>query len=309
MAEDRLDYAERLLVKHVREAADSIERKLMEMHEKLDESSGKVEKFEAYPLAGALDQYRQFAPNTPAGEKAKLETAYTASQPIREINAQRARNNALVKAKFEAMVQNAGIPTKYRRPKPRSRWGVGEWVDEEWFSGFKACIPVVDPWMMLENNYREKLIQIERWQQEVSAAEQKAKAAKEQAEAAVRMKALVMILAKKYECAEDADEVLETLLKRNKYLRLAHYLRRNRGDWNDGYEFARIGLRNFTVETDVDRAIKEEISDLADGDDCDDCDGRVFRDCTWNYDRLFGLVAPVELFSDYQELWEAMSQW
>lgn len=306
MAEDRLDYAEKMLVKQVREAADTIERKLLEMHEKLDESSGKVEQFEAYPLAGALSQYGQFSPNTPAGEKTKLEKAYAVSQPLREINAQRARNNALVKAKFEAMVKNAGIPTTYRKPKPRSRWGSSEWVDQEWFSGFKACIPVVDPWGMLESGYKEKLRQIERWQQEVEAAEHKAKAAKEQAEAAVRMKALVMILAQKYECGEDAAEVLVTLLNRNKYLRLAHYLRRNRNDWNEGYDLARIGLREFVVETDVDRAIEDEISDLAEGEDCD---GRVFRDCTWNYDRIFGLVEPVELFSDYQKLWEAMSQW
>jgi hypothetical protein len=75
----------------------------------------------------------------------------------------------------------------------------------------------------------------------------------------------------------------------------------NRGDWNDGYSYAKTGLEGFSIETSQDQEIYNCVSDIC--DDYEDVDGRYFRDCTWSYDVLFGMVAEQqpELYKDYEK--------
>ena len=89
------------------------------------------------------------------------------------------------------------------------------------------------------------------------------------------------------------------LLKRCKYMRLAHYLRKNRNDWSDGPDFARQGLDGFSAETPQDQEILRDLCPLVEDWDGD---GRVFRDTKWSYDALFGLVNP-DLLADYEKWW------
>ena len=93
-------------------------------------------------------------------------------------------------------------------------------------------------------------------------------------------------------------DIKEAVLAKDKYLRLAVYLALNRGDWNDGPSYAETGLQGFKVETDTDRAIYDDINGhIVDWDG----DGRVFRDCEWNYDRISALAKP-EVVALYSEL-------
>jgi hypothetical protein len=115
---------------------------------------------------------------------------------------------------------------------------------------------------------------------------------------------IVIELIKKYDISvedgiPDASEILDVILEKDKYLRLAHYLLKNREDWNDGYSYAECGLNGFEVETDVDHKIFGDISSCM-GENWDG-DGRVFRSCEWNYDRLFSMANP-DLYQDYLQI-------
>lgn len=96
----------------------------------------------------------------------------------------------------------------------------------------------------------------------------------------------------------DAGDILDHLLGKNKYLRLAHYLQMNRSDWSDGYNYAETGLNGFKIENDMDNEIYDEIEGIIGNDDVD---GRYFRDCQYNYDYIFSLVQKEnpELLKDY----------
>lgn len=96
---------------------------------------------------------------------------------------------------------------------------------------------------------------------------------------------------------EEYQKKLEFILSKNKYLHLAHYLQKNRGDWSDGYSYAETGLENFSIESDTDQKIYDEIKELIDDWDFD---GRCFRDCNWNYSVLFGMVDDKDLMTDYE---------
>lgn len=58
------------------------------------------------------------------------------------------------------------------------------------------------------------------------------------------------------------EEKLDTILEKSKYLYLAHYLEKNRGDWSSGYNYARVGINGFGVESELDGMIWEEIEGL-----------------------------------------------
>jgi hypothetical protein len=89
-------------------------------------------------------------------------------------------------------------------------------------------------------------------------------------------------------------------VEKNKYLKLAHYLSKNRLDWSDGCSYAQEGLENWINETSFDEEIYKEISGLISNWDND---GRVFRDCEHNYDSLFTFVK-----STYPDLYEVYTK-
>jgi hypothetical protein len=87
------------------------------------------------------------------------------------------------------------------------------------------------------------------------------------------------------------------IVSKNKYLCLAYWLEQNRNDWNDGYSFAETGLDSFTIETETDELIYKDIQSYMDDWGGD---GRVFRDCEWNYGVLYGMVEDEELMKDFE---------
>ncbi|GMX64555.1 hypothetical protein Elgi_38240 [Paenibacillus elgii] len=114
-------------------------------------------------------------------------------------------------------------------------------------------------------------------------------------------KKLALLLAKyDLELTDSWEELFDKIIEKNKYLRLAHYLEENRNDWNDGFSFAEAGLRNFSVESDVDQEIVDNIqSHMYENWGGD---GRVFRDCTYNYSVIYNMAAEQDpqLFKDYE---------
>ena len=97
----------------------------------------------------------------------------------------------------------------------------------------------------------------------------------------------------------DKYTILDKILGKDKYLRLAYYLEQNRNDWNDGYNYAETGLDGFTAETDEDKRIVETLQETI--RESDYVDGRVFRDSWPTYGDLYGKVEDATLLSDLEK--------
>lgn len=115
----------------------------------------------------------------------------------------------------------------------------------------------------------------------------------------------VALLRAKYtpdDAMSEASDILEGLLSKCKYLRLAHYLEKNRNCWSDGYDYAECGISGFDVETEEDKEIEAEIQGIIDsGNSSGDIDGRRFRDCKYSYEYLYDKVDS-GLMSDYEKV-------
>lgn len=96
----------------------------------------------------------------------------------------------------------------------------------------------------------------------------------------------------------EKNAVMTNLINRDKYLCLGHFMILNRGDWSSGSDYANEGLKNFNISSDEDSEIYDEISGLANNWEGD---GRVFRDCKYNYDYILSLCDE-DIYSDYQKL-------
>jgi hypothetical protein len=119
-------------------------------------------------------------------------------------------------------------------------------------------------------------------------------------------KVLALLLAKyDLDLEDEWSDLMDAIIKKNKYLRLGHYLYMNRCDWNDGYSYAKSGLQGFKCESELDNDIYDDIQGYIDNWDGD---GRVFRDCKYNYDYLFGLVEDADLFKDYETVREKVDE-
>lgn len=120
---------------------------------------------------------------------------------------------------------------------------------------------------------------------------------REETEKSDKLKKLAK-LAVSYDCDVSFESVLAALLSKDKYLRLAHYLLLNRENWTEGPSLADTGLNSFEIETSEDQEIHNELLKLIvewEGD------GRVFRDCHFNYDFLFS-KADSAIREDYELL-------
>lgn len=183
-------------------------------------------------------------------------------------------------------------------------------VTRSWVDEVSRMFPRNHGWSSLKDSYEKAIKHITEYEQDKFKYQDvlKSKVAAEQ-----KIKANVVLLVElnlKYKLGLDStllnkSEVLNQLIEQNKYLYLAHYLMKNRGDWNDGYSYAETGLRYFTAfsQTANDEVIVEEIEGYIENWDGD---GRIFRDCIHGYDYLFNLVntSNPELYADYRKLSE-----
>lgn len=102
-----------------------------------------------------------------------------------------------------------------------------------------------------------------------------------------------------------ADEIEENILGMCKYLRLAVAGMDTRNDWSDGCHRVEIALAKFDIESPRDQEIFDDWRGHCESFE----DGRQFRDCLWNYDRLFDLadISAVALWTKFQSIREVHS--
>jgi hypothetical protein len=227
---------------------------------------------------------------------------------IEEANKPLIENNLLIKHKMAQIMKQLGIPDSYQQRDTKSRAMHPKYVSlpAGWIGDLSRNIPTTQytahkleaqqTRSHIEDTYRTAYRTI--YDQEQKATKEKAK---------VENETKVAFYKVKYGCDPLADigDVLYSILGKCKYLRLAHYLEKNRGDWSDGYDYAEQGLNGFFAETEEDKEIEACISDIINDDS--DIDGRYFRDCEYNYGELFA-KADADLFADYEQVKQMKEQ-
>lgn len=254
--------------------------------------TGKIEELERCPMGRCMANVRQW--KTPEIAQREIEALYSEAVGVFERNKIKAENNKKIVDYVISIIESFGFPKSSMGYKT-SRARFKTQIPKQWPMELRAAAAsyVVDP----KSVYDSKMADVKIWQSEVDIQRKSVEQAKQQEEKNRADLRTLIVIALKYGLTEqaDADDVLEVILSKDKYLRLAYWMRRNRGDWNEGCSYARTGVRGFAIESEQDKAIIENVSSYFDEFE----DGRCFRDCEWNYDRIFEL-ADQELLKDME---------
>lgn len=235
-------------------------------------------------------------------EKAEVERLKVAAE--HEANLPAIENNQKVREKITQIMKDIGIPSNYTTSEfktRRSRTKTTTTHAAGYIGDLQRNVPVSD-----ESERMLTLIKSAGDSFKRHADTLKANIRKELQEAEKTEKAKKEVLAKarlqvKYNLTEDFEwsDVLEVLDNKDKYFKLARAMEETRNDWNDGYGRVQYAISGFQVETEEDKEIFDEIYELS--HEYEDIDGRVFRDCEFNYSFLYGKVSQ-EILSDYETL-------
>lgn len=215
-------------------------------------------------------------------------------------------NNKQILEVIINFVEKTGIKSQYYGEIKVGRKRKYDWIMHEWVKDIKRQIPL--------NYYQDYLNSLLRQHKETARRlyeeelrkiieqREREKRKQEQKEATIKLAKLLL----KYNLPDTATskDLLQHIIKQNKYLYLAHYLYMNRCDWTDGCSYAEEGLEFFKQHMDmnnpIDVEIYNEISHYIDiWEDCRD--GRIFRDCEWNYNELYRVAREqdYDLYNDY----------
>lgn len=235
-----------------------------------------------------------------AKELARLTALHEANEPI-------IAHNLKVADRVRVFMKAVGIPDSHGETeyKGRNRMPKTNWIPAGYIGDINRNISTADSYdyaVRAVKDAESKAVEYVRIQKANIAQAERQKAADE----AKRKADMVIVhMRVKYGSGieDDAGEVLDRILDKNQYLRLAHYMSMNRNDWNEGCHYARMGLNGFKPETPLDHEIYDAVQAA-----CDDWqgDGRVFRDMEHNYGEVFALVTDADLMADYNtvnEMW------
>lgn len=234
-----------------------------------------------------------------AGLEAHLTDAWAKDQATHSVNLVAIEHNKEMRGRITALMAEAGVPDHYYAPKAgsrSSRWPPKNVKHEAGYLGdLRRTFPISDGFeevKRLHDSIAKEIADTRAVAEKASAAA--AEAIKKNAE---RRKAELVLAAIKvrHGIADDVDwdGTLEALRSKDKYLDLAIAGLWTRGDWSDGFHRVEAALKRFTIESNQDKDIAADLCGCMGSDD-----GRVFRDTTWSYDKLFDLVADKTLLAD-----------
>ena len=274
-----------------------------ELEEQKNLVGGKLQPITKYPMMGGVLAYVKDY-KTPEKAKTEVETLYQKSLSLKDENQAAVKNNCMVYDGLVKLISSVGIPSHYAKVI-NSRSGKTKRVSMEWVDALKDLVKTEDEFPKVQRIYEEKMSEIAKWEKEIEEQKRKEELTRDAEKKKIENIKTLGRLENKYGLAltESGSEILDAILSKDKYLALGHALLMNREDWNDGPEYARNGLEEFKVESDLDQSIYMEINELI--NDWQE-DGRCFRDADYGYDYLFGLVDK-ELLSDYREVRELIN--
>lgn len=234
----------------------------------------------------------------------ELETARSNDVEAHERNLPKIEVNKAIREKIIAVMKESGIPDSYseRDLKSRARFPKNIRKDAGYLGDLQRHIKISDGFDLATPTYNTLKARYDQYAQEAEQEDAKRKAAEER-EAASKLeerrkniKLAEIIL--RYGLLETAewDDILGVLREKDQRLDLAVAMSQTRGDWSEGYYRVSDAISRFTVKTPQDAEIQTDILACFN----DDIDGRIFRDTTWNYSRLFAEVEDQQLSKDVQ---------
>lgn len=231
----------------------------------------------------------------------QLEAARKIDVDAHETNLPAIEANKVIRDRVIAFMAEIGMP-KTRKERSGTRYGVPKYktVDAGWLDDMRENVPTDDRFDYATSTYGKLKERYEEYHREgvreAEAAATEAATAEERRKAERRANLELAEIILRYDLDRDAEwqDVLDALRKRDQRLDLAIAMQQTRGDWSEGYWRVSDALDRFIVATPEDAAIQVDILACFN----DDIDGRVFRDTTWNYDRLFQSAADQQLAKD-----------
>ncbi|MGS1020295.1 hypothetical protein [Burkholderia glumae] len=266
---------------------------------------GFVNKCMASPqsYASSLSTYR-----TPSAKKIaeyaldQLEAARAKDIALHEANLEAIERNKATADRVRTFMEEIGMPKSWteRDTKSRSRYPKSVTRDAGWISDIARFIKTDDGFAYATSSYETLKARYDEYAaaaaREAEQAEQQreraAEAEREARKANVELARIVL----RYELADDStwDDVLEALRGKDQRVDLALAMMATRSDWSEGPYRVSDALHRFTIVTDEDKEIASDVVACLH----DFCDGRVFRDTTWNYERIMASVADQQLAAD-----------
>jgi hypothetical protein len=234
-----------------------------------------------------------------------LKSVYSQLEKMHQANLLAIENNKKVWESVTNFMVSLGVRTTYsiyEAKSSRSTKKVEVQKMAGWLNDLHRLVKTDDGWKQVEADFKIKQEAISKYLKD-KVAEVEAKNRVKEAEQKDKLRLEVFAtLRVKYslEPEADYDDILSCLLSKDQYLNLAHAMEKTRGDWTDGFYRVESALADFNTDSKENENIYNSISDLVNGDESD---GRIFRDCEYNYGELYNKVDP-SLLSDFNKLQE-----
>lgn len=217
-------------------------------------------------------------------------------------------NNKAVAAAIEALMNGIGMPRSYseRDLKSRSRYPKTITMKAGYLGDIQRHVMVTDHFEIATRTYQELLKRYTEFQKLATEKAERAQRERDQAAERERQARLANVelaeIILRYGMDREFDwrDVLDALCDQHQRADLAVAMMRVRHDWSDGPDAVSNAIDRFKIETDEDKEIANSVlRNLGEGWDGD---GRCFRDCSWNYDRLIASL-PEQLGADINIAW------
>lgn len=233
-------------------------------------------------IEGALQQYRTRYDE----EIARIKSLHQENIPLIE-------HNKRVFEKVTFLMKEIGVPLEYSKSyykTSRSRTMTTERVKSGWVEDMnRLCIrsdrssliinEIESNYRNLENKAKEEISKIRKLEQEK---------VKQENERIREMNRIRLTYAYGLPVESTESEIIEKIKDSDRYVGLWLAMIQTRNDWNEGFWLVEDALNSFSVMTPEDQEIYKNISEILESGEND---GRIFRDCEWNYDRISQLVS------------------
>ncbi|WP_046111788.1 hypothetical protein [Aquincola tertiaricarbonis] len=232
----------------------------------------------------------------------ELEAARQRDIAVHERNKAAIEINTAIHDRVVQLMEAIGMPRRYslRDTSSRSARPRTVTLDAGYLTDLKRECRTDDGFDFATSSYEQMLRQYRAYEEQAKREDEQARRAEEQRKAAeVERRKADMVLAAvllRYGLPIEStwSDVMDALRVRDQRLDLAVAMEQTRGDWSEGAYRVRDALDRFEIRCTEDKDIANDV--LAGLTDF--CDGRVFRDATWSYDRLYASVADQQLATD-----------
>lgn len=233
-----------------------------------------------------------------------LEAARKLDLETHEKNLSAMEMNKRVVEYLTAINTGMGMPEGWTERDPNSRARVPKNIKHiaGWRQDIQKHVRTDDSFALATTNYERNLAEYTTYREAALRDDEQKKgaAARAEAEKLEKRKAdlAFVTICQRYDIPLETEwrEVLDLLRQRDQRLDLAIAMQDVRGDWNEGCGAVEYALSRFTIRNDEDKDIANDVL----GCTHDFEDGRVFRDTTWNYSRLFASVQDKQLLADVE---------